>query len=325
MESTQQIRPQESGAGVDGRPIWVSKEGQVWVPDSQSNIVYVYDALSWNLIDTITLPLTCTGVNFGAYNPEAGDPPRGQIWLSCSGSDTLTVYDGPTRIHIVTVPLSTTLAPMYDFYDIRVGKDYAVVSITNTSSSPGDGHIIQYLTSGVSAFTVSKSRGSAPLAQIWYGGARQNYFYVVSPVAEDLDILDFDTLDPVITCTGLTGSTGVVTTPSENYVYITDSTSTDGVGSIFGLNTLDCSAIAGSPFDSPYAFPDGIMSSVSGLSLLTTHPASVENNVGSLYSIDVDTGSISLYKTLVVGSDGTSISQYETACPCAAPCSNRAP
>ncbi len=321
--TTQQIILRQGGTGRDGRPVWLSKEGEMWVPDQTDNVIYVYDALTWEHLDVISLPtspVACTGPAFSSYHPFAGDDNRGQVWVSCTTSDSIAVYDGPTRTFLVALPLSPALAPIYDPYDIRVGNQYASLSLLNTSSSPGDGRVLQYNTGGPSAFMVSRSTGVGAIPQMWYEGNPDSRLFVTSMAEEELSKLNFQTLDAEYTCVGVTGATGVVTDPFERYVYVTDSTSADGVGAIFGFETSTCTILPDAPYDAAYAAPMGIMSDFTGHRIITTHPESDQSDFSTLYNVNKDNGDLGIFKTIVTGPEGNAVTRFAVTCPCDSPC-----
>lgn len=302
---------QPSLLGVAGRSAWVSRRDELWVPDAANNLIYIYQTLTWNLLHTISAP-GCLSPKFSAYHPRAGVEGRGQVWLSCTGSDSWQAFDPDSREMLVSIPLSASYASAYDPYDVRVGSEYVVFSLQNTTG-PMSGVLLQYSTIN---FTPTASfAGLGPSNLLWYEGDPNSFLYVSSFYTDEIFKIDFSDLS-VLTTASVPEPTGITADVYERFVYAVSGTS-NGTGSIYGFEAVALAPLGASPYDAPTDGASDIITDVGVSRLLVTFADSVSDNMlTAIYTFDKIGGDLTFYDTLPTGAQSTGMTRLSNACQC---------
>ena len=198
-----------------GRPIWLTRQNEVWIPNTDQDIIEIYQSATMNLKEVISTQnsgdlLPCFEPKTGGYHPTAGQFYRGQVWVSCVGSiPGWAVFDPFTRKYEAFVPLPLSFGP-FTPYDVAVGESLTVVSLLNTSITT-NANLIQYSNTNFLPTILSQVVGHSPL--LLYNGHSDSFLFVSSFYANEVYKLSFQTLILEYTWVNISEPWGMTTDP----------------------------------------------------------------------------------------------------------------
>lgn len=302
---------QPSPLAAAGRSAWVSRRDELWVPDVANNQVYIYKTLTWDLLGSISLT-GCVAPEFAAYHPLAGVERRGQVWISCTGSDEWQAFDPDSRENLVIIPMSASYAADYDPFDVRVGADFVVFSLANTTG-PMSGVLLQYSTL---TFTPTASfAGIGPNNWLWYEGDPNSFLYASSFYTDEVAKIRFSDLS-VLATASVPAPTGVTADVYERFVYVA-SGSSNGTGSIYGFDAVGLGSLPASPYDAPSDGAVDVITDVGVSRLMASFPdSSTDDMLTAIYTMDKVSGDLILFDTVVAGVESSGMTRLSNACQC---------
>lgn len=278
-----------------GRPVWLSRQNEVWIPNTFENTIEVYESTTLNLITIISTIspsdiLPCYHPNITSYNPYAGDFERGQVWVSCMGSILgWSVYDPFERTRIAFVSLPPSFGPFIP-YDIVTGEFYTVVSLLNTSIT-FNANVIQYNNSNFLPTILSQVIGPAPL--LYYFGLPDSFLFISSYYSDSVYKLNFNSLIVEHVWTNISRPMGISMDPSQSLIYVAESGSNQ-IRTFYSGNPYF--EFFFSPQSSIVQEPAILKSSVSGFYMFLTSLVNTSNTV--MFSIGSNSGEL-IYRDIL--------------------------
>ena len=299
---------------VRGRPVWLTRQNEVWIPNTDLDTIEIYESTTMNLKTIISTQnsgnlVPCFSPQFTGYHPYAGQFYRGQVWVSCIGSPQgWAVFDPFTRSYEAFVPLPLTFGP-YMPYDIAVGQAVTVVSLLNTSVTT-NANLIQYSNINFLPTILSQVVGHSPL--LAYAGQTDSFLFVSSFYANAAYKLSFQTLIVEYTWVNITEPWGIATDPvAEALLYVVES----------GLNNVRVFLVGSpyfefpfSPIPTPVDRPANIRASLREDHIYVT--SFVNDTLTAVYEVDPNTGTPNDPSVIVTGSGSFYLTNNAINCIC---------
>jgi len=304
---------------TSGGQVYVSKQNELWDInanfDINGNTIYIYETTTWKLRQRLKLPDYCAFGNYDiSYHPEAGIEKRGQVWLSCDASEVWVVYDPASRMLLTKIELPLIYVPDYTLFEITVGENYAVASLTNTTDAV-PGLLLQFSTENA---MVTASRSIDPLPHLWYRGNKNSNLYVASQLTGEMYVLNYQTLMLEQTALNVGEPISLITDTEEMVVYLLNANSTDGTDSISAYYTRDITtSLPASPYTTPHGPPKDISINSDDSNVVVSYSST---GIVSKFPIDPHTGDVMQNSPIDINAGfsgyGSSVSIIKTVCPC---------
>ncbi len=209
-----------------GRPIWLSRQNEVWIPNTDLDTIEIYQSVTMNLKEVISTTdsgnlIPCFAPKTGAYHPIAGQFYRGQVWISCVGSiPGWAVFDPFTRSYEAFIPLPLSFGP-FTPYDVVVGQALTVVSLLNTSITT-NANLIQFSNINFLPTILSQAVGGSPI--LAYRGHSDSFLFVSSYYDDKVYKMVFSTLVIEYTWVNISQPWGLISdTIVEALLYVVES------------------------------------------------------------------------------------------------------
>lgn len=299
-----------SGTAVSGRAAWVRNAEELWVPDTASSNVYVFETLTWRLLRTLS-DARCSHPDFGAYHGAAGADGDGQVWFSCTDSDAFIVYNARTRAREAVIKISSEIDSVYDPYDVRLSQDYAVVSLRNTTGS-WSGVLVQYSTDTLLPTRSFVGVGAHVL--LWHSGERYARLFASSSFTEDVYAFEFETLRLLNNVTMPTPR-GLCTDAWDEFLYVVNA-GTDGTDAVYGFRAETLAALDNSPYAAPTNGTFDVITDARSNRVFVTAPNGGTENALFAYWHASDSGALEFDEEFRVNDMPTQLSRVANGCPC---------
>lgn len=229
-----------------GRPIWLSRQNEVWIPNTDLDTIEIYQSVTMNLKEVISTTdsgnlIPCFAPKTGGYHPIAGQFYRGQVWVSCVGSiPGWAVFDPFTRAYEAFIPLPLSFGP-FTPYDVAVGQLFTVVSLLNTSITT-NANLIQFSNINFLPTILSQAVGGSPI--LAYRGHTDSFLFVSSFYDDKVYKMSFSTLVIEYTWVNITQPWGLISdTVVEALLYVVES----------GTNSIRVFLIGSPYFEFPFS------------------------------------------------------------------------
>lgn len=310
-DSTQLRLNHKYTSSSSGRPVWLTAQNEMWIPNSLNNSIDVYQSTTMTLLTSFTTigsTFQCHSPFWTSYHPLAGNLKTGQVWVSCT-SDVLgwAVFDPNTYTFVTFIELSTLLGPFVP-YDIAVGEFFTVVSLKNTSAV-GNSNLIQYNNNNFLPVTISSSVGHWPLLS--YSGNADSFLYVTSFYAQEAYKINFTSLSIEHTWTSIPDAYGITTDPTDSYVYITEISSS----SIHIYETYSpYNELSFSPVTSNLSNPLMIKTDINGNKLYITNNST--DSMTSVYNIQSQDKTLLFVENIPTGNGSYFLTNNAINCVC---------
>jgi hypothetical protein len=232
--------------------------------------------------------------------------------VSCIGSDEWQAFDPESRENLVVIPMSASYAADYEPFDVRVGADYVVFSLSNTTG-PMSGVILQYSTIN---FTPTASfAGIGPGNWLWYEGDPNSFLYASSFYTDEIVKMRFDDLS-VLAGASVPQPAGITADVYERFVYVVSAAS-NGTGSIYGFEAVALDDLALSPYDAPSDGAIDVITDVGVSRLMVTFPeSSTDDMLTAIYTMDKVSGDLIFFDSLDTGANSFGMTRLSNACQC---------
>ncbi|WP_444931020.1 YncE family protein [Microbulbifer sp. SSSA002] len=244
---------------------------EIWIGDRGHSRVLVYDALRIRRIAEIP---TGNGV-FHMWNHGI----LRQMWVVNDIDKTMTVISLDTKEVLATVAIPRDLHRNFKPHDITVTATSAIVSLLGPAGE--DSWLVEFSGSTFQEIDRLKVPGDPHLM---YWGFGLSYLYVASQTDGKLLKVDPDTLT-IEAELSIPGAHGIWANEQEEYLYVSDITSSSGQAALYTINISDFTIAQGSPVAAVLPYPHNLMVTIDNDKLFVTH-----SNTGSefttIYDID---------------------------------------
>lgn len=268
---------------------------QLFVGDRGNDRIVVYDALTWNVVNTIP-----TGQ--GIFH-QWGNTLQNQLWVLNDVSKNFTVINMLNHQVIATVPLPADLAALGTPHDIILDPRAKQVFIT-VNGIPGVNNDVVLR---VSTETFLETGRITPGDNLHVAVAGNN-IYVAAQDSNVVQVYNKDSL-AFVTSIAVTGAHGAEVNADESIFYTTNITAPVGTQAIFAIDTAT-NTILGS-VDAPFGTPHNVALTPDGTLLYLTHSGGTSDKV-SFYTIGPDGVPVFAGSLSVGGNNPFAIASFPT-------------
>lgn len=299
-----------SGSARTGRAAYVSRNDELWIPNTASSTIYVYETITWRIKRALSSP-PCDAPDYGDYHPLAGADKGGQVWFACTNSDAFIAYDASSYERVAFIKIASDLRSVYDAYDLRVGEHFVMTSLRNTTGS-WSGVIVQYSTE--TFLPVASYAGVGAHVLLWYNQKPTSRLYGSSAFTDDIYKIDFNAFIP-LDAINMTNPGALTTDPYDRFLYVAKA-DTDGSDAVHGYDTERLQALSESPYAAPINGTFFVLSAAVTNRLFVTSPNGTAPNVLLSYTYAEDTGNLEFDEELTTVADAAQMTRAANGCPC---------
>lgn len=303
------------------RSAYVYENDEIWTVNSETNRIIISSTLSLNVIDIINLAtINCYQPTFIAYDSKATKK-AGQIWISCTNSSRISVFDPKSYSQIGSLPTPPNITGSNSVGQIALGTGYAFVVY-------GSNRWVSYSTTYPDFKLLSD--GYTPgnpidqMVNIWksnFPSSNQNALYILTSqnriyksLWNGLFIIDdiSDAPTPVVTLNAIT------TSPDERFIYAI-ANNNDGLW-VYYTNNMSEVAGSGNAISLQLTYPASLAVGLYNdeWQLLVTENQNT-GSISALIDINSKTGlpySPNIFSYIETGNNCNNVIYYEQQCAC---------
>jgi len=302
-----------------GYPVYVSENDELWVADNENDLIYVFDPTSNRLKDIITgIYPNCSEPFHMFYNENAAGEGQGRVVLTCTGSDSFMVLSAKDHCVLESVIIPDQYIIEYDTHDILVGPGYVAVTLFHFPQTSGI--VLIYALSGDDPATLFTTidLGTSYDPHVWRNNAKSGAaMYIACQGGSDVFKYSWGDFVQQGRVTGVIAAHGIVSDPTESYLYVSSITNPTGISSIYKFNIKGGKFETPSTLNLPIGNPHNLrIGGYKSSKFLTTHTAF---SLSTMTDLDSNGNFVTgTSKTLATGPASMGVTDYTVPCVCEA-------